>query len=191
VSITGQRIITIAGRPGSGKSSTAKRLAAELGYRHFSSGDLFRGLASERGIELLQANLTAEQNAEIDHLVDGKLQEIGKTEDKLVIDSRTAWHWIPNSLKVFLDLDLRIASERILKDTDDVRTGSEHVHSDISEYERLLERRLASETRRYKKLYGIDPYDMRNYDLVIDTEANNLDEVVQLILGHFRDNFQK
>jgi cytidylate kinase len=191
MSITGQHIITIAGRPGSGKSSTAKRLAAELGYRHFSSGDLFRGLARERGVELLQANLTAEQNAEIDHLVDGKLQEIGKTEDKLVIDSRTAWHWIPNSLKVFLDLDLRIASERILKDTDDVRTGSEHVHSDISEYERLLERRLASETRRYKKLYGIDPYDMRNYDLVIDTEANNLDEVVQLILGHFRDNFQK
>ena len=45
----------------------------------------------------LQANLTAEQNAEIDHLVDGKLRQIGETEEGLVIDSRTAWHWIPDS----------------------------------------------------------------------------------------------
>jgi CMP/dCMP kinase len=183
--MSGQNIISISGRPGSGKSSTAKRIAAELGYRHFSSGDLFRALAKERGLDLLQANFTAEQNAELDHLVDGRLQEMGKTEDKLVLDSRTAWHWIPASFKVFLDLDLLVASERILEEKDHSRAHSEVVHEDIEEYAKALQSRLASESRRYKKLYDIDPYDLSNYDLVVDTEANDLKAVADIILGAY------
>src|SRR5947209_7447349 len=97
-----RRIITISGRPGSGKSTTAKAVAASLGFPHFSSGDLFRLLAKERGIDVLQANLSAEQNAELDRLVDGRLQEIGREDNELVIDSRMAWHWMPTSFKVFL-----------------------------------------------------------------------------------------
>lgn len=181
-----KRIITIAGRPGAGKSSTAKTVTAELGYQHFSSGDLFRSLAREQGIDLLQANLSAEQNAEIDRLVDGRLQHIGEAEERIVIDSRTAWHWMPASFKVFLDLDLQIAAERILADMDDLRLQNELVHHDTSEYVLMLQQRLDSESRRYKSLYNIDPYDMDNYDLVIDTAANNLDTVVQLVLSGYR-----
>lgn len=181
-----KHIITIAGRPGSGKSSTAKLVTEYLGYQHFSSGDLFRALARERGIDVLQANLSAEENAEIDHLVDGRLQEIGSTEDELVVDSRTAWHWMPQSYKVFLNLDLEVAATRILAGMDDARLASEHVHRDPVEYSQLLQRRLDSETRRYKKLYDIDPYDMSNYDLVVDTAAHDLNQVVQLILTGYR-----
>lgn len=180
-----KHIITIAGRPGSGKSSTARRLALQLGYQHFSSGDLFRALANELGVDVLQANLSAEENAEIDHKVDGRLQEIGQHDDKLVIDSRTAWHWIPGSFKVFLDLDLQVAAERILHEKDKARMQNEHVHEDVEEYARLLQRRLDSETRRYQTLYKIDPYDMTNYDLVIDTKAHGLDEVVAAVLQNY------
>lgn len=182
-----KHIITIAGRPGSGKSSTAKAVTAQLGYQHFSSGDLFRALAKERGIDLLQANFTAEENTEMDKLVDGRLQEIGKTEDQLVIDSRIAWHWMPESFKVFLDLDLNIAAQRILDGMDDARLASEHIHRDPAEYAQNLKHRLDSETRRYRALYDIDPYDMSNYDLVIDTAAHNLQEVAELILTAFKD----
>lgn len=181
-----KHIITIAGRPGSGKSTTAKDVAERLGYHHFSSGDLFRALAKERGIDVLQANLSAEENAEIDHLVDGRLQEIGAKDDEQVIDSRTAWHWMPDSFKVFLDLDLQVAARRILSSMDDVRLASEHIHRDPMEYASILQKRLDSETRRYKALYGIDPYDMSNYDLVVDTEANNIEQVVELILDGFQ-----
>jgi cytidylate kinase len=52
-----KHIITIGGRPSSGKSSTAKAVAAALGYDHFSSGDLFRQLGKEHGIDVLQANI--------------------------------------------------------------------------------------------------------------------------------------
>lgn len=181
-----KHIITIAGRPGSGKSTTAKGVADELSYDHFSSGDLFRVLAKQRGVDVLQANLSAEENAEIDHLVDGRLQEIGASDDKLVIDSRTAWHWIPGSFKVFLDLDLKIAAQRILNGMDDARLASEHIHRDPAEYAKILQARLDSETRRYRSLYDIDPYDMNNYDLVIDTAANNPEQAIRLVVHGFR-----
>ena len=76
-----KNIITVAGRPGSGKSSTAKLVANQLGFEHFSSGDLFRSVAKERGVDVLQANLSAEENADIDHLVDGRLREIYKISE--------------------------------------------------------------------------------------------------------------
>jgi len=102
-----KQIITIAGRLGSGKSSTAKMLANQLEYEHFSSGDLFREIALEQGNDVLAANKSAELDAKIDHLVDGKLREIGETQNKKVVDSRTAWHWMPDSYKVYLMLDVQ------------------------------------------------------------------------------------
>lgn len=176
-----KHIITIAGKPGSGKSSTAKMLAARLGYDHFSSGDLFRSIVKEKGFELLQGNLAAEQEVEIDHAVDQRLREIGDNDDKKVIDSRTAWHWIPSSYKVYLDLDLVTAAHRILGDGDEARLANERVHDSYEDYAVVLQQRLDSEARRYKSLYDINPYDMSNYNLVVDSAAHNLNEVADLI----------
>jgi cytidylate kinase len=176
-----KHIITIAGRPGSGKSITSKTLAKELGYDHFSSGDLFRKLGEELGLDVLNTNLNAEQNKSIDHAVDAKLRELGETEDNLVIDSRTAWHWMPQSFKVFLDLDLDVAAQRIIANMDEERMKSENVPSDNHEYALQLQERLNSETRRYKSLYEIDPYDTSNYDLVVDTDKNSIEKVVHII----------
>ncbi len=182
-----KHIITIAGRPGSGKSTTAKAVASQLGYLHFSSGDLFRALAREHGIDVLNANLSAEENAEIDHAVDGRLREMGESEDQLVVDSRTAWHWMPDSFKVFLDLELLVAAERILANMDDERLASEHVHRDVGEYAAVLQQRLDSESRRYKKLYNIDPYKTENYDLVVDTQKHNPEQTITLVLHKYEE----
>jgi len=180
-------IITIAGRPGSGKSTASKSLASELGYAHFSSGDLFRSIVNERGIELTQAHLISERLSEIDHAVDARLKEIGSTEDRRVIDSRMAWFWMPESFKVFLDLDLNTAAERILASMDATRTDNEHVPSDPIEYAELLRVRLDGEASKYQRLYSANPYDISNYDLVVDTRANNPDQTRELILREFQN----
>lgn len=181
-----KHIITLAGRPGSGKSTTAKRLAEELGFTHFSSGDLFRRIAKESGIDVLQANLSAEDNYEIDHKVDGRLQEIYETENNLIVDSRTAWHWMPGSFKVFLDLDLEVAAERILKALEERHDVNEDIPTDPAAYATVLQKRLDSENKRYRALYGIDPSDMSNYDLVVDTQRNNIEQVVSQILDQYK-----
>lgn len=181
-----RQIITISGKPASGKSTTAKALAAELGFGQFSSGSLFRELAAERGLDLLEANFTAEQNAEIDNLVDEKLQEIGKTGSELVIDSRLAWHWMPDSFKVLLDLDLNVAARRVLASADEARLASERIPNSAEEYARVLASRQASEIRRYKNLYDVNPYDETNYDLVVDTGKNDASAAAKLILDGYR-----
>ncbi len=178
-------IITIAGRPGSGKSTTSKSIAAELGYAHFSSGDLFRSIVKERGIELTHANLIAEEIAEIDHAVDAKLKELGETEGRRVIDSRMAWYWIPESFKVFLDLDLTTAAERVLASMDISRTDNEDVPSDPQKYAESLRQRLEGEARKYQRLYSANPYDVTNYDLVVDTRLNNQEQTHEIILREF------
>jgi len=182
-----KHIITIAGRPGSGKSTTAKAVAEQLGFQHFSSGDLFRAIGRERGIDVLQTNLSAEENAEVDHIVDGRLREIGKSEDQLVVDSRLAWHWMPFSFKVFLNLDLLEAAQRILASGDSRRLENEKVHMDPEEYAKILQRRLDSESRRYKKLYDVDPYDTAHYDLVIDTAKHNIEQTIQQVIDAYTE----
>lgn len=175
------RIITIAGRLGSGKSSTAKLLAARLGYQHFSSGDLFREIAARHSMDLLSANKNAEDNFDIDHEVDERLREIGRTETKKVIDSRTAWHWMPNSFKVYLHLDTRVAAERILANIHERKSANENIPNNADAYAAELDDRYNSENRRYMILYGIDPSVEENYNFVIDTARHNLDEVVDAI----------
>lgn len=184
-----KQIITIAGRPGSGKSSTAKDVARVLGFTHFSSGDLFREASKQRGQNVLESNLAAEQAdgiSEVDALVDQRLRDIGETGGRVVIDSRTAWHWIPGSFKVFLDLDVVVAAERILGDMTPKRIAAEHIPDNPAEYAAHLQARLDSESRRYKKLYGIDPSQLDNYDLVIDTKANNLETVVGMVIDGYK-----
>lgn len=182
-----KHIITISGRPGSGKSTASKAVAAHLGYQHFSSGDLFRAIGKERGIDVNQTNLVAEKEKEIDFLVDQRLRDIGNKEDERVIDSRLAWHWMPQSFKVYLDLDLEVAAERILKNIDPERMTNEHLPDNPAEYAELLGQRLASETRRYEALYSVNPYEHSNYDLIVDTAANNPQQVIDTILTGFTE----
>lgn len=180
-----KHIITIAGKPGSGKSTASKALAEQLGYEHFSSGDLFRAIGRERGIDVTQTNRAAEDDKEIDRLVDERLARIGETQDQVAIDSRLAWHWIPQSFKVYLDLDLEVAARRILASIDPNRKQHEHIPDGPKEYAGALQHRLDLEATRYKAKYDVNPYDIANYNLVVDTETNSPGQVVALILDAY------
>lgn len=181
-----KQIITIAGRPGSGKSTASKAVANELGFEHFSSGDLFRAIGKEKGLDILNANLHAEEQSEIDHMVDQRLRDIGANQDQVVIDSRMAWHWMPRSFKVYLDLDLEIAAHRIISSMDAKRLEHEHIPEDPKIYALTLKRRLESEGRRYKKLYEVNPNVLSHYDLVIDTGKCSAEEVKATILAAYK-----
>ena len=180
-----REIITVAGSPGSGKSSTAKALAKALGFRHFSSGDLFRQLAAERGLSIEAMNISAEVQRDIDLNVDNLLQDMYRTEDKLVIDSRMAWRWMPGSLKVFLVLGPDTAAERVFKNLRSEGRQSEDATS-VEEARRTIERRFASEQRRYRALYGVNPTDPLNFDLVVNTSHNRLKTVTAMLFAAYR-----
>jgi cytidylate kinase len=184
-----KHIITIAGMLGSGKSTTAKLLSSELGYAHYSTGGLSRDIANSQQMDVLQANLNAEKdrNTDIDFQVDERQRVLGETEDNFIIDGRLAWHFIPQSFKVYLELDTAVGARRVLADMDTERRNREHVPDDPDEYAALLDERLASESRRYKALYNVDGHDRANFDLVVDTKVNSPEQVKDIVLKAYHE----
>jgi len=175
-----KQIITIAGSLGSGKSSTARAVASALEFQHFSSGDLFRRLAVERGESIEAMNISAEIQRDIDLKVDNLLEEIYRTNESLVIDSRMAWHWMPLSFKVFLVLDPNTAAERIFHHLQEEGRMSEDATS-VQEVRKSIDRRSASEQRRYAALYAVNATDPLNFDIVINTKLNDLRTVTAIV----------
>ncbi|MBI4049885.1 MAG: AAA family ATPase [Candidatus Doudnabacteria bacterium] len=180
-----KNIVTISGFPGSGKSSTAKGVARILGYEHFSSGDLFREMAAARGLTVEGINFAAEKQREIDLEVDELLKKIGKEKNNLVIDSRMAFHWIPDAFKVFLDLDPETAAQRTFAHIQKEGRASQ-VGSSLEEVRKNTLKRFESERRRYKALYNVDFTEKSQFDLVVDTVANNLEEVIKIIVEAYK-----
>lgn len=181
-----KEIITICGGLGSGKSSTADKVAEILGFQRFSSGDFFRQVGLELGLSVNETNKRAETDPKIDEMTDQKLRDM-RDKDKVVIDSRTAYHWIPESFKVYLDLPQEIAKKRISENLKEnkLRNESEQSSSEEEIYQKMKER-FESEQKRLWSLYKIDNTDKNNFDLIIDTNKNNLEQVVNIIVTEYK-----
>lgn len=179
-------IITINGWLGSGKSSAAKAVSKELNYQHFSSGDFFRQVGLDLGLTVTELNIRAETDPQIDVMTDNKLRSMRDAKD-VVIDSRTAYHWIPESFKVYLTLPREIAKERILRSLaeDEMRKKTEKSGTPEEVYDNMV-KRFESEQKRYWDLYQIDNTDIQSYDLVIDTHANGLEQTANKILTEYK-----
>lgn len=175
--------ITITGNLGSGKSSVAKILK-ERGYEYSSTGNIFRQLAMEKGLSVEEFNRQVNEavgrgDHSVDKMIDDTTARIGGERDRVVFDSRLAWHFAPRSFKVFIITDIDEASRRVFQDS--LRTDSESYESQDACRKALINRQKL-ETVRYKEIYGIDYYDMSNYNLVIESTNAVPDEIAQEIL---------
>jgi len=179
-------MISIAGDLGSGKSTIAKRLAEMLDYDYFSTGSLFRKLAAERGMDVLQLNILSETDKSIDKYVDDNLRAINDGDDfRYILDSRMAWHFVPKSFKIYATVKPEIAAQRVLNDK---TRFNEPDASNLQERIQTLLERQNVENRRYKDIYGVDCRDLSNYDLVIDTSENTVEELSKQILDAYLNN---
>ncbi|MFH0804989.1 MAG: AAA family ATPase, partial [Patescibacteria group bacterium] len=106
-------IITISGKPGSGKSTVAERLAAALGYRRYYVGAMRREAARKRGMTLAEFNTLGETDHRTDTEFDEQVRQLGQREDNFIIEGRVAFKFIPQSLKVFVDVDEAEGARRI------------------------------------------------------------------------------
>jgi cytidylate kinase len=181
-----KHIITISGKPGSGKSSTADRVAEMLGYSRYSSGDLVRDYIRKKKMTLAEFNARAEASPSMDHEIDAELRNL-RDQNDIVIDSRLGFYWIPESFKVYLDLDKDVSIARIYKDA-----SLNSLRSDAGEGKTMydvmeeVDTRIQSERRRFKTLYGINPYSHANFDLIIDTSRHSPQTVALTVFDTYK-----
>lgn len=177
-------IITINGTPGSGKSTVARWLAEKLKLKHYSTGDFMRKMALEREIKVDELGRIGEKESWVDKEIDKYQTDLSKKEDNFVIDGRLSWYFMPKSVKIFMKSNLEKAAERIFKD----KRESEKKYKNACEVLAEMKGRMKSEQLRYRKYYGIkNLYDLKNYDIVIDTSDMTIEEerkaVLSAILG--------
>jgi cytidylate kinase len=145
-------------------------------------GDIRRKIAEDRGISLTELNKQDEKTGETDKIVDDKLKKIGEEEDNVVAVGRTGFHFIPNSFKVFLDVTVPEGAKRIA-----LQAREHEKYKDVAYGIEKIKERKKSDSFRYKKLYGIDYSDRKNYDLWIDTTKIPAVEVAEKVLDKIKE----
>jgi CMP/dCMP kinase len=182
-------IITFAGAIGSGKSTIAEMLSKKLNMPRYYMGNIMREIAKQRQMpfsELMELNKT---DPSVDHDVDDYQMRLGKTQDNFIIEGRTSWYFIPNSLKIFLDVDEKESARRIYNGQESkTRHNETSMITSLAEMTESIKRRKQSEVERYEKYYGIDVYDYKNYDLVLDTTNLTIDDVFFKVYEFVKSN---
>jgi len=166
-------IIAISGKAGSGKSTIAKELALELGYKLYSIGDLQRKFADDRNISLEELRKLEKIDKSIDIDFDNYQKSLSEKEDNFVIESRLSPFFMKKAFKIFLDCD---DDERIKRISNDPKANRA-----VEDSKNILRRDIDDQTR-LKELYNFDFLDTKNYDLVIDTTNMKINEIIDYIL---------
>lgn len=154
----------------------ARRVAGVLGLEHLDGGTVFRSMAAERGLSLVEFGALAEADARFDLELDARLAQRARAGD-VVLESRLAG-WIATNeslpaLRVWIACDDAERARRVAqRDGGDVELAAD-----------TNLRREASEAARYRAYYGIDLFDLAVYDLVLDSTATAPDELVEAVLG--------
>jgi cytidylate kinase len=176
--VTVRQSIVFNGDLGSGKSTVSVEIAKRLNMRRVSVGDLYRQMAEERQMTALQLNLHAELDQAVDGYVDQLQRDIAASGECLVMDSRLAWHFFTDALKVHMITEPTEAARRVLARP----SGPAESYTSIEEARAKLRERSESERGRFIVRYGVDKARLRNYDLICDTTRATPEQVIQHVI---------
>ena len=181
-------IITISGTPGSGKSTVAEMLVKKLRLERMYIGGILRDLAREKGMILEELTAYAKNHPEIDRQVDEKARDqarvLAHQGKDVLVEGRVQFFFLPESLKVFMKVNPEEAARRIWKDLQNKELSEKRNEQMVSSIQKVREKILKREeedTKRYKKLYGVDHRDESQYDIVIDTSNLTPEQVLEKI----------
>ena len=177
-----KRVITVGGLHGTGKSSVADAIAKRFNLRRMSAGVIFRQLAKERGLTLEEFSRVAEGNEDIDRLIDDKLREEAEKGNAVIDGQLAAWMAGNNAdLKILLIASVENRIKRISE-----RDGIDYEYA-----RRETITREGSEKARYFEYYGVDVADHSTYDLIINTDKYDLEEVIKIVFVAIEEFFGK
>jgi len=174
-------IITISGPHGTGKSTIGQKIASLFNLKYYSTGKVFRELASEYSMDLEEFTKYVEKNLEIDKQLDNKILDLAR-KDNVIIDSQLSAFILKNKADFKILLTCSIDTR--------VKRMAERDGSSFSEKMNETLLREKSEEERFKKLYDIDLNDPKileeTYDLIMDTTNLEIEQVMEEILKFFK-----
>ncbi len=176
-------LMSITGKLGSGKSTVCSILKEKYGFEIFSTGTINREYARRLGITTLELNDRLKSDPTLDKEIDGTVTKLSieKKDEKLVFDSRMAWHFAKDTFKIFLTIDPMEAATRVMKD----QRGAEEHYDSVEDACQGLVKRGNVERERFIQIYGVDYFDHNNFNLVVDTTSRTPEEIVGIIIENY------
>ena len=167
--------IAISGSSGCGNTTINTLVAKELGL--YGINYTMRSYAKEQGVSLTEISQSAEQDPQIDYIIDRKQVELCQARQNIVLSSRLAIWLLPKAtLKVYLYASLELRSQRIQQ-----REGGT-----LEEQWNRTKLRDQRDEERYRNLYQIDTSHFCFADLIINTETFDQYQTAAIIMQAYR-----
>ena len=166
-------IVTIGGLAGTGTTTAAEVLSDRLDIPYISAGFIFREMAAEHGMSVLEFSEFAEGNDDIDKEIDKRQALKAKEAENLIVEGRLSAFFVDNAdLKIWLMTPFDVRSKRIAQ--------REEKSVEIAKSEIIT--REKSEALRYKEIHNIDISNMDIYDLIINTDSFDPQSISEIII---------
>ncbi len=166
-------IITIGGLAGTGTTTLAEVLSEKLDVPYISAGFIFREMAAEKGMSVLEFSEFAEGNDDIDKEIDKRQAEKAKSSDNLIIEGRLSAYFVDNAdLRIWLMTPFVVRSQRI--------SQREEKSVEVAKDEIII--REKSEALRYMEIHNIDINNMEIYDIIINTDSFDPQSISEIII---------
>lgn len=181
-------IITLTGKPCTGKSTTAEIFCKKYGFERVYAGAIFKSVARELGVDITELS-ASDKIIEVDYKVDEELKQLyeSRKDDNILIESRTAFSFMPDAFNVFVDIDDGEMAKRLFNsDRPLVERGAT-----IEEAKEKVLKRYQNDVKRYKKIYGINTDDFSNYSFVIDNTKLSPEETADIIYEAYKKHLKK
>jgi len=165
--------ITLFGLAGTGTSTVGKLFSEKYNFKFGSGGNMFREMAAEHKMDVYEFNQFCQKDKKYDLELDTRIANFGKENDNFAFESRVAWNFIPDSIKIKIICDDDVRIERICD-----RDNKEN----LEEIKEKTKNREISEKKRYFDYYDIEDYsDDKHFDLIIDSTNLTPEEIIQKI----------
>ena len=176
--------LTISGHPGSGTSTLVDGLCRSLNWQKLNGGQLFRDMATERGVSLEEFAQQCIDDETIDQELDALLSETMQADDSPeIVESRLAGWWAHKNgvqcARVWIEVSEHVRAARVVN-----REGGS-----IDDQLNLIKERMELDGKRYERFYGIDIESREPYTCIIESDNMGAEEVLSGVLEHMEGYF--
>jgi len=173
-------VITVGGPPGSGTSTLCRLLEGKLGMRYVYAGGMFRKMAMDKGMSLIEFSRLCQYDPGTDMDLDRRMLSEARGGN-VILEGRMIGPLCKtegiDAIKVYMKADTEVRAARVME-----RDGG-----DLAAQMELMLRREAIERDRYQRYYGIDPTESLWYDLVIDSTSISPEAELTIVLGYLKE----